>query len=84
MDDTTKLLLQIVQDIAEMKTDIRNMKDKLDEADTKCINCETAKMLEAHLKEHEIKKNDNWKHFSFWLPFIVSIGALAISIIIKL
>ena len=77
MDDTTKLLLQIVQDIAEMKTDIRNMKDKMDEADNKCKDCETAIRLNEHLNE----KNNRWKEITFWLPFLVSIGAVVVALL---
>lgn len=86
MDDTTKILMQIVQDIAELKTDMKNIKDKLEGTETKCDDCQPARKIKEHIEDHKETKRWRWEYFIFSFGAIytvVELGQKLLSLLSK-
>lgn len=69
-----------LETLDEMKKDIKELKES---QSTHCVDCVTAVNLREHIKSHETDSSTRWNKLTFWLPFIVSIGAIAIAVFKK-
>ena len=59
MDDTTVLLMQLVKDVAELKADMKNIKERLNLTDDKCEDCKPSTEVKTLKERFDTAQSDN-------------------------